>query len=132
MKGITYPTQEKVIEYNLLVLTIIKVKKADQPKLLSRQKLVEVLEECKRLKGDIYDKAACLLMGLIQKHPFASGNRRTAFVVTKEFLINNDTKFNVKDDPAQARVMVGIREGFYTSSEIKEWLKHGRIREFKR
>ena len=33
-----YPSPEKIIEHNLLALTIIQVKKADQPNVLSRQK----------------------------------------------------------------------------------------------
>ena len=85
MKRIIYPTLEKIIEYNLLVLSIIKVKKADKPEVLSRNKIEEALEECQNLEGGIYDKASILLKGLIQKHPFASGNRRTAFIVVKIF-----------------------------------------------
>ena len=129
---IKYPTSEKVIEYNLLALTLIKVKKADQPKVLSNHAIVSAIEECRQAKGDIYDKAVFLLKGIIQKHPFASGNRRTAFIVAKEFLLSNKAAFRVKDDPAHARVMQGIREDYYTNEEIKEWIKNGKIREFKR
>lgn len=32
----------------------------------------------------------------------------------------------------QARVMIGIRENYYADQELKEWLKHGNIREFRR
>ena len=28
--------------------------------------------------------------------------------------------------------MLGIREGFYEDKEIKEWIKNGKIRKFKR
>lgn len=132
METIVYPTPEKVIEYNLFVLKIIKVKKSDRPELISKSRLTDVVEGCINLHGDIYDKAVFLLKGLIQKHPFASGNRRTAFVVVKDFLLVNKAKFAIKDDPAQARVMIGIREGFYTDAEIKEWIKNGKIKEFKR
>ena len=130
--NIKYPTMEKIIEYNLLVLTIIKVKKADQPKVLSNHAIDLAIEECRRAEGDIYDKAVYLLKGIIQKHPFASGNRRTAFIVTKDFILSNSFAFRVKDDPTHARVMQGIREGYYTHEEIREWLKNGKIREFER
>ncbi len=129
---IIYPTPEIIIEYNFLVLELIKVKKADQSKVLSYQKIVEVIEECKSLSGDIYDKAICLLRGIIQKHPFASGNRRTAFISTKDFLISNGFKFEIKDDPSYAKVMQGIREDYYSPEELKEWIKNGQIKEFKR
>lgn len=131
-KNLLYPTAEKIIEYNLLALTLIKVKKADQPKVLKFRALTDIIKECKEAEGDIHDKAIYLLKGIIQKHPFASGNRRTAFIVVKEFLLRNNMLFGVKDEPAHARVMQGIREDYYTNEEIKEWVKNGKIKEFKR
>jgi len=132
MHEIIYPSIEKIIEYNLLVLDLIKVKKADSPKVLSVTKIKEVLDECQKLKGDIYDKAVVLLKGLVQKHPFASGNRRTAFVVTKEFLLSNNEKFKIEDDPHYAKVLLGIRENYYSDQEIKEWIQNGKIKKFTR
>ena len=73
-----------------------------------------------------------MLKGLVQGHAFASGNRRTAFIATKYFLTTNKAKISVGDEPENAKVMLGIREQQYSDSEIKEWLKHGKIREFKR
>ncbi len=131
-KPLQYPMPERIIEYNLLALELIKVKKADQPKVLSYQKIMQVVEECEQKNGDVYDKAAVLLKGLVQKHPFASGNRRTAFITAKDFLLRNKAKFGVNNDPLYAKVMQGIREGFYSDDEIKEWIKHGKIREFRR
>lgn len=129
---IIYPSAEKIIEYNLLALTIIKVKKADKSHVLSYKKILDIIDECEESEGDIYDKAIILLKGLIQKPPFASGNRRTAFIVAKDFLLTNKAKFNIKDDPKQARVMQGIREDYYSNDEIKEWIKNGKIRKFER
>ncbi|MDP3917294.1 MAG: Fic family protein [Nanoarchaeota archaeon] len=131
-KRLKYPTADRIIEYNVLALTIIKVKKADRPKVLSSGRLDHIIKECEILEGDLYDKAVCLLKGIIQLHPFASGNRRTAFIVTKEFLNQNGGKFNIEDDPKQAKVMLGIREKYYMDEEIKEWIKHGKIKPFKR
>ena len=132
MEKLIYPTSERIIEYNLLVLNIIKVKRADKPEVLSYRKIVDCIEGCRKLEGDVYDKAVNLLKCLVQSHPFASGNRRTAFVVVKDFLIGNKAKFKIKDDPKYARVMLGIRENFYKDSEIRKWIKEGEIREFKR
>ncbi|MBU2639357.1 MAG: type II toxin-antitoxin system death-on-curing family toxin [Nanoarchaeota archaeon] len=127
-----YPTIEKIIEYNVIILNVINVKKKDKPEVLSKVKILNIINECKNLEGDVYDKAVFLLRELIQKHPFASGNRRTAFVVTKDFIIKNKEKFKIKEDPKQARIMVGIREGYYKDEEIKEWIKHGKIKKFER
>ena len=131
-KIILYPSAEKIIEYNLLVLKLIKVKKGDTQKVLSKAKILDTLFDCEENTGDVYDKAVCLLKGLIQRHPFASGNRRTAFIVVKDFLMMNHAQFQIKDDPKYARAMQGIRENFYTDEEIKEWIKNGPIKEFKR
>lgn len=128
MVSIKYPSAEKIIEYNILSLKFIRVKKADQPKVLSYLKIVNIIDKTKETKGDIYDKAVVLMKCLIQKHPFASGNRRTAFIVTKEFLSNNQKAFNIPDKPEQARAMQGIREDYYKDKEIKEWIKNGEIK----
>jgi prophage maintenance system killer protein len=68
---------------------------------------------------------------LIQAHPFASGNRRTAFVVVENFILHNGERPKVNKD-ASASVLQGIREDYYNDDEIKKWLKGGTIREFKR
>ena len=93
---------------------------------------MDAIEQCKQTGGDIYDKAAVLLKELVQKHPFVSGNRRTAFITTKDFLLMNKAKFKLKDEPVYAKVMTGIREGFYSDEEMREWLKNGKIKEFRR
>ncbi len=129
---VDYPSPEKIVEFNLLALSVIKIKKSDSAKVLSRTKILDVIDSCKSLEGDLYDKAVVLLKGIIQGHPFASGNRRTAFIITKYFLVMNNRNLGIKDNPENARVMLGIREDYYSDGEIKEWLKNGKIKEFKR
>ncbi len=133
MSRVTYPSAERVIEFNILAITLISAKKADKAVVLSRAKLEAVLTLCREREGDIHDKAVVLLQGLVKQHVFASGNRRTAFLVTKEFLLVNKGKFGIPDDPAQVtNALRGIRENFYTHEEIKEWIKDGKIRPFRR
>jgi len=129
---IIYPSVEKVIEINILVLNLIPVKKKDQPKVLNAESLRILIKGCISLDGDIHDKATFLLKEITKKHPFASGNRRTAFMVTKDFLEDNGYAFQIQNDPSQARILLGVREGFYSTEEIKEWLKHGKIKPFER
>jgi prophage maintenance system killer protein len=69
---------------------------------------------------------------LIKSHSFSSGNRRTAFIATKYFILKNKGKFKIKDDENNAKIMQGIRENYYSLDEIKEWIKNGEIRPFKR
>ncbi len=70
---IVYPTPEKIIEFNMLVLNMIKIKKADKAEVLSSARIENVIDKCRKIKGDLYEKAACLIKGLIQEHAFASG-----------------------------------------------------------
>lgn len=127
-----YLTAEEVVEYNKSVLDKIKVKKADGHKVIAEGALRFVMEECKGKQGDIYDVAVFLLKNLIQKHPFASGNRRTAWIAAERFLERNNHKLNVDNTREQVRVLQGIRENYYAEEEIKKWLTTGRIRKFKR
>lgn len=48
MTEIVYPSPERIIEYNLLALELIKVKKADTPKVLSMSRIREIIEECEK------------------------------------------------------------------------------------
>ena len=129
---IIYPEVKDIINDNKIVLEEIRVKKADQPKVLSEIKIDEVINECKKSRRDLYYKAAILLEGLTKKHPFASGNRRTALVSTIKFLLDNKKQTGIKNEPEFAKILTGIREGFYTREEILNWLKNGKIKKFER
>lgn len=132
MQEIKYPSIEKIIGYNFLALTLIKVKRADQLEVLSYGKIKEILTACETKQGDLYNKAVVLLKGIVQKHPFASGNKRTAFITAKNFLLDNKGKLGVKEDPSCAKIMAAIRHDYYTDEELKGWLQHGQIRAFNR
>ncbi len=131
MAQVKYPTVKDLIEINKRVLSEIRVKKADRSAVLlgGRAVLQNIIEDVKRKKGDIFDKAVLLLKGLIQRHPFESGNRRTAIVSTASFLQVNGEELNIS---REINVLQGIREGYYTDGEIKNWLKGGEIRAFER
>lgn len=128
--AIEYLSAEKIIELNVFAIAFIKAKKSDSAKVLGMTKLRQVVEDYQNCTGDVYDKAIVLLKGIIQKHPFASGNRRTAFLAAKIFLEDNREKLGVPDNPDNVKVMQGIRENYYSDEEIKEWLKNGKIRAF--
>ena len=132
MVEINYPTVEHIIEFNHLALALVRVKKADKPAVLSKPKLHEIVEECQNAPSDVYDKAVVLLTGIIKKHPFASGNRRTAFAVAMEFLLVNSASTPLLVKQKSEKVLLGIRESYYSNEEISEWLKTGEIRAFKR
>ena len=132
MESLDYLTVEEIREYNKSVLHEIKVRKADSHKVLAEGALESIVEECGKIRGDAYYAAGFLLKSLIQKHPFASANRRTAWIAAERFLEQNNHRLNVDNSGKQAKILQGIREDYYTDEEIREWLKTGKIREFKR
>ncbi len=69
---------------------------------------------------------------MVQGHVFASGNRRTALFITIKFLFDNNAESMIKNEAKYAKVLAGIREGFYIRLQIKDWLKNGQIQEFSR
>ena len=73
-----------------------------------------------------------LLSELTAMHAFESGNKRTAFLTTKKFILNNGGKFNIPDTTTNVKVMIAIREKYYSQQEIKEWILNGKIKTFRR
>jgi death on curing protein len=124
-----YLTADQLAEINRRVLKEVRVKRADSHRLANREKLESIVEEVRALDGDVFQKATCLMVGLTKKHAFDSGNRRTAYTATKLFLEANGEALKADPDP---RVLTGIREGFYRTEEVVDWLKGNGLREFKR
>ncbi len=129
MSDTKYLTVDEIVEVNRDVLEEIRVKRADSHRVASRSKLEDVIKRVQEEKGDIYSKAASLLIQLTKAHAFDSGNRRTAYASAKLFLEANGKELSIKVDP---RVLTGIREGFYETREVVEWLKGNGIRAFVR
>ena len=123
-KKIVYPTLEEVVTTNKKVLEIHRAKKADKHDVLSYQKISDVIKKVKSKRGNIYSKAAVLLKELTLAHAFASGNRRTAFTVTANFIYKNDKTFLTKKDKKENfEIFKKIRYRQTTEEEILKWLK---------
>ncbi len=129
MSDVIYPTIDELVELNRRVLGEIRVKKADRHQVLSPSGLEHLMRLVEEQAGGVYEKSVTLLTVLVRTHPFASGNRRTAYLATMSFLRMNGRTATVQHDP---RVLQGIREEFYTRDEIKAWLKGYEIKEFRR
>lgn len=118
-----------MVEINKIALTSIKVRRADRHKVISKERLSFIIESVRKHDGDLYDKATKLLKEIVKAHCFESGNRRTAILATEAFLKANGEELRIEFN---AKILIGIREGFYTDFEIKEWLHGNAVREFKR
>lgn len=127
MPTVRYLTVDEITEVNRKVLKEIRVKRADSHRVASHSKLEDVISRVQEEKGDVYRKAATLLIQLTRAHAFDSGNRRTAYAAAKLFLEANGKELNIRVEP---KVLTGIREGFYETHEVVEWLKGSGIRAF--
>ena len=124
-----YLLEQQIILLNKKAVSVLRVKKADSFKVLSYAKLKSVVASYKKASGDVLDKSVILLKGLLQEHVFASANRRTAIVALITFTKLNGVGIVLHFEP---RVIQGIREGYYSDEEIKQWLQGCEIHEFKR
>jgi len=132
MIEIVYPTVDEIQYNNTIAIEMFRRSKHDQAKTISISYVKKAIDKTIMNPGDIYDKAARLLIELTCTHAFESGNKRTAFLSTKKFVIKNEGKFNIPDTINNVKVMIGIREKYYSQNEVKEWIINGKIREFKR
>lgn len=113
-----YPTAQEVIRTNERVLEII-VDKRDRHLVWNEEAITAAIDASKNTEGDVYDKAAVLLIELVKSHPFKSGNRRTATAVVADFLRANGQLFKGQG----TEVLAGIRLGDFKRAEVKAWLK---------
>ena len=132
MVRIVYPTVDEIQFYNTIAIEMFRKSKSDKAKTISVSYIKKAINKTKMDSGDLYDKAARLLFELTRIHAFESGNKRTAFLSTKKFVLNNGGKFNIPDTIHNVKVMIGIRENYYSQDEIKEWIMNGKIKGFKR
>jgi len=104
--------------------------KADQHKLLMSDNFIAtIIENAMKDTGDVYEKGAILLRNIIIAHGFESGNKRTAFIVTVQFVNSNGGLVKVKNFNTVDRILRNIRR--YGLEDISHWLRTGDINESK-
>ncbi|CAG7650216.1 Toxin Doc [Paenibacillus allorhizosphaerae] len=65
----------------------------------------------------LFDKAAALLESLVKNHCFYNGNKRTAYLVTKSFLMLNGYHLQMEREYA-VEFIVDIAKGLHSSDTI--------------
>lgn len=71
--------------------------------------------------GDIFTRAALLLRGIVQDHPFVDGNKRTAFEATDAFLRINSLAVDASPDEV-TEFMVAAAMAEHDTGSIRAWL----------
>jgi len=71
---------------------------------------------------DAADLAASYAYGIARNHGFADGNKRTAWVVARLFIADNDC--TLKFDPLDAiRTMEGVAAGAVDEAQLARWFR---------
>jgi death-on-curing protein len=71
---------------------------------------------------NVFDRAALLLRGLCQDHPFADGNKRTAYEATELFLQGNGWRVQAGAEDLQL-FMLDVAQGWHDLGSIAGWLR---------
>jgi death-on-curing protein len=71
---------------------------------------------------DLADLAAALAFGLARNHPFVDGNKRTAHVAYRTFLVLNGADV-IATDEEKYLAMMGLAEGKLSKREFAAWLR---------
>ena len=73
-------------------------------------------------KPDICDLAAAYAFGLARNHPFADGNKRTAFVVSATFLILNGRDLTATEIEV-VETFLKLAAGELPETELADWFR---------
>ena len=71
---------------------------------------------------DAADLAASLAFGLARNHPFADGNKRSAWVGARLFLLWNGIELRFQEDEATTMVQA-LAAGELSENEVAAWLR---------
>ena len=71
---------------------------------------------------DVADLAAAYGWGLARNHPFADGNKRTAFVAMELFLDCNGRSLEA-DDAACVMTMLAVATGDLSEADFAAWIR---------
>ena len=73
-------------------------------------------------KPDVCDLAAVYAFGLARNHPFADGNKRTAFVVSVTFLILNGRDLTATEVDVVTTILK-LAAGELPEAELADWFR---------
>jgi death-on-curing protein len=72
--------------------------------------------------ADIASLAAALAFGIAKNHPFIDGNKRTALVVMRTFLLLNEFNINANQEEKYL-IFLRLAEGNLSEEELSEWVR---------
>lgn len=73
-------------------------------------------------KPDVAAMAAAYAFGIINNHPFVDGNKRTAYVVCRTFMLLNGIDINATEAEKYV-TFFGVADGSISESSLAEWIR---------
>lgn len=123
---ITFLTKEEVISAHYFLMK--KMKDADQAGVKDHGLLESAVHRPRQsvfgedAYPNLFEKAAALLESLVKNHCFHNGNKRTAYLVTKSFLILNGQHLRMERTYA-VEFIVDIATGIHSLETAAHILK---------
>ena len=74
-------------------------------------------------KPDIAALDAAYAFGIARNHPFIDGNKRTAYVAMRVFLILNGSDIEVAEQEDKYQTYIKLAEGSLTEEELTIWIR---------
>jgi death-on-curing protein len=119
---VRFPTADALLDLHARILA----RTGGQPGVLNATTIQSALERAAwgpfPSPPDLFDRAALLLRGLCQDHPFADGNKRTAFEATETLLQMNGRGIAASADEVQW-FMLDVAQGWHDLPSIAGWLR---------
>jgi death-on-curing protein len=119
---VRFPTAEAILDLHTRILQ----RTGGEPGVLHATTIQSAIERARwgpfPSPPDLFDRAALLLRGLCQDHPFADGNKRTAFEATELFLQANGWGVQAGAEEVQL-VMLDVAQGWHDPGSIASWLR---------
>lgn len=117
-----FPTADQVIQMHDEILE----RSGGEPGVLHRGPIEAALERARWGpfvgEGDLADRAALLIRGIAQEHPFVDGNKRTAFEVAETFLARNGIDLRASDEEIIA-LLLRVARGEASRDTIATWIR---------
>jgi death-on-curing protein len=74
------------------------------------------------LYPDVYTKAATLMFGLINNHPFVDGNKRVGVAAAGLFLVRNGLQLTASNEEVE-RFTLEVAQGSVSVAQIAAWFQ---------
>lgn len=126
LEGVNYLSIDDIIYINKTLINIQTpnepIQVLNQSNLESSQSRPSVIRYYEQTE-DMFRLSSVLIESIIQNHPFANANKRTAMMCGYVFLLINGYELTAPSDDV-VDIATGLANKIYTCNELEDWLCH--------